>query len=79
MRWQRVAAERVGLHQTGNGGGNAGGSSVTITNDWGRATADLTVTNNTRPPSPGKHHHGGGPPITNLWNGTFTQTGSAVT
>jgi acetylxylan esterase len=66
---------------TGGGGGGAGGTpSVTITNDWGAGyCAMLTVANNTSSAITWQVTITVQGTINNLWNGTFTQSGSSVT
>jgi len=65
----------------GGGGGGAGVTpSVAITNDWGTGyCATLTVTNNTTSAVTWQVTVTIQGTITNLWNGVFTQAGSAVT
>jgi cellulose 1,4-beta-cellobiosidase len=75
----------------GNGGGGNGGSgggsgctaAYSTQNDWGSGfTAAVTVTNNGSTPSSSWQvtwDWGGNQKVTNGWNATVTQSGSAVT
>ena len=77
-----ASSNTVPVTTTGNGGGGgAGGTpSVAITNDWGAGfCAALTVANNTGSTITWQVSITVQGTITNLWNGTFTQTGSTVT
>lgn len=76
-----ASSNAVAVTTTGNGGGDAGGTpGVTITNDWGTGyCATLTVTNNTPSAITWQVTVAVEGTITNLWNGTFTQTGSTIT
>jgi len=64
----------------GNGGGPGGTPTITITNAWDTGfCATLTVANNTASAITWQVTFPVEGTITNLWNGTFTQSGSSVT
>lgn len=64
----------------GNGGGPGGTPTVTITNAWDTGyCATLTVTNNTSSAITWQVAVAVEGTVTNLWNGTFTQSGNTIT
>jgi poly(hydroxyalkanoate) depolymerase family esterase len=75
-----ASSNTVALTTPGNSGGGGGTPTVIITNDWGNGyCATLLVLNDTGSPITWQVTVTIQGIITNLWNGTYTQTGSAVT
>jgi cellulose 1,4-beta-cellobiosidase len=77
-----ASSSAVAVTTTGNGGGGGGTGvtpSVAITNDWGAGyCATLTVANNTASAVTWQVTITVQGTINQLWNGTFTQTGSTA-
>jgi acetylxylan esterase len=78
-----AASSSVSFTTQGDGGGGGGGlgtADVNITNDWGAGyCAGLTVTNDTGSTITWEVTIPVDGTITQLWNGTFTQTGDEAT
>jgi poly(hydroxyalkanoate) depolymerase family esterase len=75
-----ASSNTVAVTTPGNPGGGGGTPTVIITNDWGNGyCATLVVLNNTGSPITWQVSITIQGIITNLWNGTYTQTGSTVT
>jgi cellulase/cellobiase CelA1 len=69
------------MHSSGGGGGSGSGTpTVTITSDWGTGyCATLTVANTTSSPITWQVAFTVRGTITNMWAGTFTQSGATAT
>jgi acetylxylan esterase len=75
-----ASSNTVSLTTSSNPGGGSGTPTVVITNDWGNGyCATLIVLNATASPITWQVSITIQGIITNLWNGTYTQTGSTVT
>ncbi len=76
-----LSSSSVTVTTTTTGGGGSGGTAtVAITNDWGTGyCAVLTVTNNTASTITWQVAITVQGTINNLWNGTYTQSGSTAT